>query len=142
MAAVILPDGRVVPGRELRWSFARSSGPGGQSVNTADSAVRLSWDVLASDLLSGAERARLQARLAQRLRDGSLTVRAHEHRSQHANRKAAADRMSAMLATALAPPPQQRRPTRPSRASRSRRVEAKRRRSAVKQLRQPPRADG
>ena len=142
MAAVILPDGRGVPPEELQWSFARASGPGGQSVNTTDSAVRLSWNVLASGLLSDGQRARLQARLASRLRDGAITVSAREHRSQRANRQAAAERMSALLAEALAPPPKHRRPTRPSRSARRRRLDAKRRRGDVKQLRRRPGAEG
>ena len=128
----------VIPARELRWRFSRSSGPGGQSVNTADSRVELSYDVVHSAALGPRRRARALERLADRLVDGVLTVTAAEHRSQLRNREAAERRMAAILDAALAPPPPLRRPTKPSRAARTRRVEQKRRRSQTKRLRRPP----
>jgi ribosome-associated protein len=127
-----------IPARELAWRFSRSSGPGGQSVNTADSRVELSYDVANSSALGPTLRARALERLADRLVDGVLTVTASEHRSQLRNREAAESRLVALLDAALAPPPRARRPTRPSRAARARRVEQKRRHSQTKRLRRPP----
>ncbi|HEX9121765.1 MAG TPA: alternative ribosome rescue aminoacyl-tRNA hydrolase ArfB [Actinomycetota bacterium] len=125
----------VVPARELRWRFSRSSGPGGQSVNTADSRVELSLDVTKTTALGPVQRARALERLADRLVDGVLTVTASEHRSQLQNREAALGRMAALLASAIAPPPARRRPTRPTRGSAERRLAGKRRRSQTKRLR-------
>jgi ribosome-associated protein len=125
----------VIPERELTWRFSRSSGPGGQSVNTADSRVELSLDVARTSALGPIQRARALERLSRRLVDGVLTVKASDHRSQLRNREAALERMSKILAGALAPPPPRRRPTRPSRGSVERRLADKKRRSRTKQLR-------
>ena len=125
----------VIPERELTWRFSHSSGPGGQSVNTADSRVELSLDVARTSALGPIQRARVLERLSRRLVDGVLTVRASEHRSQLRNRDAALERMAKILAGALAPPPPRRRPTRPSRGSVERRLADKKRRSRTKQLR-------
>ena len=125
----------VIPPSELLWRFSRSSGPGGQSVNTTDSRVELSLDLASSHALTGALRERALLRLADRLVDGVLTVAASEHRSQLQNRRAARDRMADMLRAATAPPPRVRRPTRPSKASQERRIAAKKRRGEVKRLR-------
>jgi ribosome-associated protein len=128
----------VVPEAELAWRFSRSSGPGGQGVNTADSRVELSWDVVASAVLSDAQRARLVERLGGRLVGGVLTVAASEHRAQLRNREAARVRLAALVADALAPPGPRRRATRPTRGSVTRRLDAKKQRSGVKRLRRPP----
>ncbi|MFE7408309.1 alternative ribosome rescue aminoacyl-tRNA hydrolase ArfB [Isoptericola sp. NPDC057559] len=128
----------VVPEAELAWRFSRSSGPGGQGVNTADSRVELSWDVVASAVLSDAQRARVVERLGGRLVGGVLTVAASEHRAQLRNREAARVRLAALVADALAPPGPRRRATRPTRGSVTRRLDAKKQRSGVKRLRRPP----
>jgi ribosome-associated protein len=125
----------VVPAAELVERFSRSSGPGGQSVNTADSRVELEYDVAASAALSETQRTRALANLASRLVDGKLLVDASEHRSQHRNRVAARERLADLLRTALAPPPPPRRPTKPSRGARQRRLDAKRQRGETKALR-------
>jgi len=125
----------VVPERELMWRFNRSSGPGGQSVNTAASRVELSLDVARTSALGPVQRARVLERLSRRLVDGVLTVRASEHRSQLRNREAALERMAKILAGALAPPPPRRRPTKPRRGAVERRLADKKRRSRTKQLR-------
>ena len=125
----------VIPPRELRWRFSRSSGPGGQSVNTADSRVELSFDVRASSALGPIQRTRALDRLRRRLVDGVLTVTASEHRSQLRNREAARERLAAILATAVAPPPPERRPTRATRTAVERRLAEKRRRAETKRLR-------
>ncbi|HEX7189287.1 MAG TPA: alternative ribosome rescue aminoacyl-tRNA hydrolase ArfB [Actinomycetes bacterium] len=130
-------SGVVVPAGELRWRFSRSSGPGGQSVNTTDSRVELSWDLMASGALSPVQKERAAQRLAARLVDGVLTVTASEHRSQLRNRAAAEARLVAQVADAIVPPPRQRRPTRPSRGSQERRIAEKKRRGEIKRLRRP-----
>jgi ribosome-associated protein len=122
----------VVPDSELSWRFSRSSGPGGQHVNTSDTAVELSFDVAGSAALPEPYRERALSRLAGRLVGGVLTVRAEEHRSQLRNREAAKARLAALLTEATAPPPKARRPTKPSRRAQARRVEGKRRRGDVK----------
>ncbi len=127
--------GVVVPEHELSWRFSRSSGPGGQSVNTTDSRVELSFDIGATVSLTEAQRHRALARLAARLVDGTITVAASEHRSQLRNRVAAEERLSEILREAIAPPAKPRRPTKPTRASQRRRLEAKRRRGETKRLR-------
>ena len=123
----------VVPERELAERFSRSSGPGGQGVNTADSRVELSYDVARSPSLPDTTRARMLSRLEGRLVDGVVTVAASEHRTQLANRRAARERMTALLTGAAAPPPRKRRPTKPSRAAKQRRLDEKKRRSQTKQ---------
>jgi ribosome-associated protein len=130
--------GVLVPAQELTWRFSRSSGPGGQSVNTADSRVELVFDVRRSRSLPDPVRERLLARLANRLVDGRLTVTASEYRSQHRNREAARARLVDLLTEASAPPPPKRRDTRPTRASRERRLSSKARRSRTKALRRRP----
>ena len=125
----------VIPEAELRWRFSRAGGPGGQSVNTTDSRVELSYDLAASAALPPPLKARALQRLAGRLVDGVITVTASERRSQLQNRRAAEDRLVALLLEAIAPPPRPRRATRPSRGAVARRLEAKRRRGAVKRLR-------
>jgi ribosome-associated protein len=125
----------VVPERELRWRFSRSSGPGGQSVNTADSRVELSLDLARTTSLGPVQRTRVLDRLSKRLVDGVITVTASEHRSQLRNREAALERLAAILAKALAPPPPRRRPTKPRRGAVERRLADKKRRARTKQLR-------
>jgi ribosome-associated protein len=122
----------VVPDRELTERFSRSSGPGGQGVNTTDSRVELSFDVAGSPSLPETTRARMLARLEGRLVDGVVTVTASEHRAQLANRRSARERLTALLTEAAAPPPRKRRPTKPSRAANQRRLDAKKRRSETK----------
>jgi ribosome-associated protein len=133
-----LPHGLVIPDAELVERFSRSSGPGGQSVNTTDSRVELRWDIAASAALSDLQRARLLDRLADRLVDGVLAIVASEQRSQLHNRTAARGRLRLLVSQALLPPPPQRRATRPSRAAKQRRVEAKRQRGQLKVNRRKP----
>ena len=130
--------GVVVPDDALTWRFSRSSGPGGQSVNTTDSRVELSVDLAAVRWTSDVQPVRVRERLADRLRGDVLTVTAQEHRSQLRNRAAALARLTALLDEALAPPPPPRRASRPSRASRVRRVQSEQQRRAVKEMRRRP----
>ncbi|MFD4191178.1 alternative ribosome rescue aminoacyl-tRNA hydrolase ArfB [Amycolatopsis thermoflava] len=122
----------VVPAAELRERFSRSSGPGGQGVNTTDSRVELSFDVARSPSIPDDLRPRLLERLRSRLVDGVLTIAASEHRAQLANREAARERLVAVLRAAAAPPPPPRRPTKPSRGAKERRLAEKKRRGDVK----------
>ena len=131
-------SGLTIPESELSWRFSRSSGPGGQGVNTADSRVELLWDVAGSAVLSQLQRERLLERLSSRVVDGVLTIIASEHRAQLQNRNAARARLAAVVADALRPPAPSRRPSRPSRGAKERRLEAKKRRTEVKRLRRPP----
>lgn len=128
----------TIPRQELSWRFSRASGPGGQSVNTTDSRVELSFDLAATAALPEHLKARALARLGPRLVGGVLTVTASEHRSQLRNRQAAAVRLARLLADAIAPPARPRRPTRPSRGAVERRLAGKRRRSETKRDRRPP----
>jgi ribosome-associated protein len=130
--------GLTIPESELSWRFSRSSGPGGQGVNTADSRAELVWDVAGSAVLSPLQRERLLQRLSSRVVDGKLTIAASEHRAQLRNREAALARLAEILSDALLPPAAPRRPTRPSRGAKQRRLEAKKRRTDVKRLRRPP----
>lgn len=126
-----LPQGLVVPAAELVERFSRSSGPGGQSVNTTDSRVEVEWDARGSAVLTETQRRRLLGRLP----GGLLTVAATEHRSQHRNRVAARERLAERIRTLLAPPPPARRATRPTLGSQRRRLESKRQRAQTKALR-------
>ncbi len=131
----------VLPAGELRERFSRSSGPGGQGVNTTDSRVELSWDVAESPSVPEWLRTRLLERLGGRLVDGVLTIAASEHRAQLANRAAARERLAAVLRAAAEPPPPKRRPTKPSRGAKERRLADKKRRSRTKQHRRPGQDD-
>jgi ribosome-associated protein len=122
----------VVPAGELRERFSRSSGPGGQGVNTADSRVELRYDVAGSASIPPELRSRVLRRLSSRLTDGVISVTASEHRTQLANRRAARGRLAELLCEASAPPAPPRRPTKPTAASRRRRLDAKRHRSGLK----------
>lgn len=130
-----IPHGLVVPAAELVERFSRSSGPGGQSVNTTDSRVELEYDVAASAALTDTQRQRVLGGLGTRLVDGRVVVDASEHRSQHRNRVAARERLADLLRDALAPPPPPRRPTKPTKGSQRRRLEAKKQRGQTKALR-------
>lgn len=127
-----LPDGLTVPAAELVERFSRSSGPGGQGVNTTDSRVELRFDVRHSSAFTEPQRARALASLAPRLVDGVLAIVASEQRSQLQNRQAARARLARYLGEALAPPPPPRRATRPTRGSRERRLDVKKQRGQIK----------
>ncbi|RBY93438.1 aminoacyl-tRNA hydrolase [Blastococcus sp. TF02-8] len=125
----------VVPAGLLSWRFSRSSGPGGQGVNTADSRVELSVRPLELPGLSEHQQQRMAGRLGGRLVDGVLTIAASEHRQQLRNRQAARERMAAVLRAALAPPAPARRRTKPTKGSQERRIQAKKQRSQLKKQR-------
>ncbi len=121
--------------RELEESFIRSSGPGGQNVNKLATAVQLRFDVRHSPSLPDDVRARLETLAGRRLtRDGVLVITAQRHRTQERNRQDALDRLIELIRQA-AVRPVPRRPTRPTKGSRERRIESKKRRGGVKRLR-------
>ncbi|MCX5438095.1 MULTISPECIES: alternative ribosome rescue aminoacyl-tRNA hydrolase ArfB [unclassified Streptomyces] len=122
----------VLPEAELLWRFSRSSGPGGQHVNTSDSQVELRFDLAGTEALPEVWKARALERLASRLVDGVISVRSSEHRSQWRNRETAAVRLTSLLAEATAPPPKPRRATRIPRGINERRLRNKKARSDTK----------
>ncbi|GGZ95676.1 alternative ribosome rescue aminoacyl-tRNA hydrolase ArfB [Streptomyces echinoruber] len=123
----------TLPESELTWRFSRSSGPGGQHVNTTDSQVEVRFDLARTEALPEVWKRRALQRLAGRLVDGGVVaVRACEHRSQWRNREAAVVRLAALLAEATAPPPKPRRPTRVPRGVNERRLREKKRRAETK----------
>jgi ribosome-associated protein len=127
----------VAPGifldeNEIDLSFIRASGPGGQNVNKVATAVQLRFDILHSPSLPHGVRERARIAGGNRVsREGVLVITAHRFRSQEMNRRDAVERLVALLREA-AIPPKKRRPTRPTRGSRQRRLESKRRRSEIK----------
>lgn len=131
----------TIPAGELGWRFSRSSGPGGQHVNTSDSRVELFWNIAESAVLSEHQRERLTGRLQRRLVDGVITVAAAEQRSQLRNRQSALDKLAELVAAGLAPPAAARRPTTPTRGSERRRIASKLQRSATKRQRRRPTSD-
>ena len=130
-----LPEGLVVPAAELVERFSRSPGPGGQSVNTSDTRVELVLDLATCSALDDTRRTRALTALAAQLVGTTVVVVASEHRSQHRNRVAARERLADLLRSAVAPPPPPRRPTKPTRGSQRRRLEAKKQRGTTKSLR-------
>lgn len=131
----------TIPASELSWRFSRSSGPGGQHVNTSDSRVELAWNVVDSTVLSDGQRLMLLSRLERRLIAGAITVTASEQRSQLRNREIALAKLAGLVAEGLAPEAVRRRATKPTRGSNRRRLAAKEQRAATKRQRQRPSAE-
>jgi len=128
--------GISIPVAELGWRFSRSSGPGGQNVNSTDTRVELIFDLAESSALPATLKARAVGRLAGRLLEGCIVIAASEHRSQWQNRVTAQRRLIDLLQRAIAPPAPPRRRTKPTRGSVERRIAAKKQRSAIKGKRQ------
>lgn len=123
-------------------TFVRASGAGGQNVQKVSSAVQLRFDVANSPSLSPRLKARLATIAGSRLTvEGVVVIHAQEHRTQARNREAALDRLVELIREAAAPPPPPRRPTKPTRASRERRLAGKAVRSTIKAGRAKPTTD-
>jgi len=120
-----------LPERELSWRFSRSSGPGGQHMNTTDTRVELVWSLVSSQALSAAQKERVARQLQHRVVDGEITIVSSQYRSQHRNREAARARLEDLVTNALVPP-KPRHATKPSRAARQRRLDSKKRRGDLK----------
>lgn len=128
-------DDLFIPKSELTFRASRAGGPGGQHVNTSSTRVELVWDVDASPSLSDAQRERIREKLANRIsQEGTLLLAAADSRSQHQNKEAATERFQELLREALVVP-KPRRKTRPTRASREKRLHSKKHRSETKRLR-------
>ncbi|MFE5699727.1 alternative ribosome rescue aminoacyl-tRNA hydrolase ArfB [Rhodococcus koreensis] len=128
----------VVPAAELQWRFSRAGGPGGQGVNTTDSRVELRVNLWTLSTLSPAQLDRMQVQLGHRLVDGVVSVTASETRSQLRNRRAARARMAALLRAAVLAETRTRRPTKATKGSHRRRLDAKKQRGQTKNLRRKP----
>lgn len=131
-AGVMSSHGRFrIPDAELEWQFSRSSGPGGQHVNTSDTRAEVRWNIEASTVLSDDQREIVRNRLSARLVGDELRIVSSTYRSQLRNRESAQARLEHLVADALRPV-KKRKPTRPSRAAETRRRESKTRRSEIK----------
>jgi len=134
MPLIITPD-IVIPDEEFEWKFIRASGPGGQNVNKVSSAVQLRFLLPVNTSLPAAAKNRLRRLAGQKLiDDGSILFQARSERSQEQNRREALDRLAALIRAALIEP-KVRKKTRPTRASKERRIESKKRRGSTKQQR-------
>ena len=128
-------SGRIsLPESEMAWRFSRSSGAGGQHVNTTDTRVELTWSLTGTTALDAEQKAIAARRLRSRLVDGAITIVSSRFRSQHRNREAARVRLEELITQSVVPP-KPRRPTRRTKASVERRLDAKKRRGDVKKSR-------
>jgi ribosome-associated protein len=131
----------VIPDHELQWRFSRSSGAGGQHVNTSSTRVELVFDLVNTVAIGAVMKERALERLASQLIDGCIVVVSSERRSQFQNRIAARERLCEVLKVALAPPPRKRRPTRPTLSAKKARMDTKRKRGEIKRGRARPGSD-
>ena len=135
MQDLVVNERLTIPSRELRWRFSRSSGPGGQGVNTTDSRVELLLDLANCSCLGPFRRARLLEHFQTRLVEGCLRVVVAQERSQWQNRQKALHRMGELLQEGLQPAPRARKATRPGRGAVKRRLDTKKKRGDLKRQR-------
>ena len=126
-----------IPDREFQWSFVRSSGPGGQNVNKVASKAVLRWNLAASPSLPKDIKARFRVQQRNRITaDGDLIVTSQRYRDQERNKQDCLEKLRHIILQAtLVPKP--RRPSKPGRAARERRLQLKRHRSSIKKSRRP-----
>jgi ribosome-associated protein len=135
---LIIAPGIVIPDEELEWKFIRSSGPGGQNVNKVASAAQLRFLLPQNTSLPVAARNRLRRLAGQKIvDDGTILFKAMSERTQEANRRVALERLEALIRSALIEP-KLRKKTRPTKASKERRIDSKKRRGTTKQSRGSP----
>ena len=132
---LVVNERLTIPSRDLRWRFSRSSGPGGQGVNTTDSRVELLLDLANCTCLGPFRRARLLQHFQTRLVEGCLRVVVAEERSQWQNRQKALHRLAELLREGLQSPPRSRKATRPGRGAEKRRLETKKKHGDLKRQR-------
>ena len=129
---IIINDNITVPAAELSYTASRASGPGGQHVNTTDSRIQIRWNLEASTVFTEVQKNRLRTALRTRLTEaGDILLACDSQRSQRRNREEVTQRLAALIREGLVPPTP-RRKTRPSRASKERRLDEKKRRSIIK----------
>jgi ribosome-associated protein len=129
---LVINDNLTIPENELEITASRSSGPGGQHVNKTDTRIQVRWNLVESSVLSDHQRALLQRNLSTRVTEyGDILLASDNHRSQRRNREEALQRLAALIREALIPP-KPRKKTRPTRASREKRLQEKKQRSQVK----------
>ena len=140
MPLEITPD-ISLPDHDFTWSFVRASGPGGQNVNKVATAAQLRFDLAGTQSLGPAVKQRLRSLAGRRVtEDGALIIVARNQRTQEGNRREALERLADLVQRALVAP-KVRKPTRPTRAARERRLETKTQRRSTKQLRSRVRWD-
>jgi ribosome-associated protein len=142
MDDLYLTDTTSIPGDELRLTFVRSRGPGGQNVNKVNTKAVLRWAIESNETLPSAWRERFLRESGYRVtKTGDIVLSSDRYRDQPRNRDAVLERLRSLLLS-VKDPPKKRRPTKPSRAARQRRLDNKKQRSETKRGRRPPKWDG
>ena len=126
----------IIPSSELQWRFSRSSGSGGQNVNKTDSRVEIIFDIQGSKVLSQSQKFLIKEKLKSRIINSHITIAVQDKRTQYQNRQLALERLSTLIREGIKPRTKSRIQTKPTNASRKRRVDSKKRRGQIKKARQ------
>ena len=132
---LIITTGLLIPSRELKWRFSRSSGPGGQKVNKTDSRVEIIFNIEESKVLNDYQKKVIMQKLENKLVDNSICIAVQDQRNQSLNRQLAIVRISSLIRDSLKSPPKVRKATKPSKASQNKRVDSKKKRGELKKNR-------